>query len=153
MIADLLRRDLAAAARHLEQALALDPANLDISRSAVKIARRLGRLDQAIALGEYLVARDPVNAEGHDDLAIAYSLRRSSGRGHRQSYRDDSACSRTCIGEHEMIGEVLLQKGDAKAALAEIEQEPDEELSPDRVGDGAITRWAGRPSPMPRWPS
>ena len=57
--------DLAAAARHLEHALALEPANTDIIGAAAVLARRLGRLDQAIALGEYHVARDPVNAVAH----------------------------------------------------------------------------------------
>ena len=72
LIEGYIERDLAAAARHLEQGLTLDPANLDLIGSAVRIARRLGRLDQAIALAEYLVARDPINAHGHDDLALAY---------------------------------------------------------------------------------
>ena len=59
------RGDLAAAARHLEQGLTLDPANLDLIDFAVRIARRLGRLDHSIALAEYLVARDPINAYGY----------------------------------------------------------------------------------------
>ena len=32
---------------------------------AAVLARRLGRLDQAIAIGEYLTARDPLNPQGH----------------------------------------------------------------------------------------
>ena len=35
-------------------------------------ARRLGRLDQAIAIGEYQVALDPINPYGHEILAYSY---------------------------------------------------------------------------------
>ena len=72
MIEGNIERDLAAASRHLEQGLALDPANLDVISAAGWIARRLGRLEQAIELTEYLVERDPVNPQGYDRLAYAY---------------------------------------------------------------------------------
>ena len=51
--------DLAAAARHYEHALALEPANTDIIGNAASLAANLGRLDTAIALHEYAIARDP----------------------------------------------------------------------------------------------
>ena len=65
-------RDLAAAARHLEHALALEPANPDIINTAGFLCRRLGRLDEAIALFRYQNSRDPVNSDGHDALGYAY---------------------------------------------------------------------------------
>ena len=118
-------RDLAAAARHLEHALALEPANPDIIATAAVLARRLGRLDQAISIGEYLVARDPVNADTHADLAHAY---RYAGR-----LDDAIAVSRTVLSlrpgylwRHRTLGEMLLQKGDPEAALAEMQQESGE---------------------------
>ena len=118
-------RDLAAAARHLERALALDAANPDIIATAAVLARRLGRLDQAISIGEYLVARDPVNADTHADLAHAY---RYAGR-----LDDAIAVSRTVLSlrpgylwKHRTLGEMLLQKGDPEAALAEMQQESGE---------------------------
>jgi TolB-like protein len=119
----VIEGDLAAAARHVEQGLARDPANLDLISSAGRIAGGLGRSDQAIALVEYLVARDPVNVMGHDGLGHAY---RAAGR-----LDDALAQFRTVLklspgfgSEHYFLGEVLLLKGDAKAALAEIQQEP-----------------------------
>ena len=51
--------DLAAGARHIEHALALEPANPEIIGMAAALARRLGRLDQAVAIGEYRMDRDP----------------------------------------------------------------------------------------------
>ena len=58
-------RDLAAAARHYEHALALEPANITIIGNAAGLASTLGRPDMAIALYDYVNARDPFNALGH----------------------------------------------------------------------------------------
>jgi TolB-like protein/Tfp pilus assembly protein PilF len=114
--------DLSTAARHYERAFALDPTNVDIIADASGLARNLGRLDQAIALAEYVVAHDPVNAYGHARLGNAYiragrfdegvaslrtSLRLAPGRGQ----------------SHYSIGLGLLHQGNPKAALAEVEQE------------------------------
>ena len=114
---------MAGAAQHLEQGLALDPANLDVISAAVFIARRLGRPEQATELAEYLSARDPVNAQGHDRLAVAYLF---AGRLDEAlaEYRAVIRISPGSAAYHEQAGEVLLLKGDVKAALAEIQQEP-----------------------------
>ena len=64
--------DLVTAARHVEQGLARDPANLDLIGAAIKIARRLGRLELTGDLAEYMVVRDPVNVYGHEQVAISY---------------------------------------------------------------------------------
>ena len=137
-IAVFYDRDLAAAARHIERALALDPANLDVIFVAALLARRLGRLDQAIALGQYQVTRDPVNTEAHDELANTY----------RYAARLDEALAemRTVlslnpgfVNQHELLGEVLLQKGDAKAALTEMQREANE---PDRLAGLSMAYYA-----------
>jgi TolB-like protein/tetratricopeptide (TPR) repeat protein len=114
--------DLVAAARHVERALALEPANPDILGDAALLARRLGRLDQAIAIGEHQIARDPANTLGRDNLGYAY---RYAGRFEEAiaEYRTGLSLSPEYIAGHEGIGEVLLQKGDAEAALAEMQQE------------------------------
>ena len=53
--------DLAGAAQHFKRALALDPADLDVLGNSATLLRVLGRLDEALALDEAVVRRDPVN--------------------------------------------------------------------------------------------
>jgi tetratricopeptide (TPR) repeat protein len=103
-------------------ALELEPANPDILGVAAVLARRLGRLDQAIAIAEYQMARDPANTLGRDNLGYMY---RYAGRLDEaiSEFRTGLSLSPGYIAGHEGIGEVLLQKGDAEAALEEMQQE------------------------------
>jgi TolB-like protein/lipoprotein NlpI len=117
--------DLAAAARHLEHALALEPTNTETIRFAAYLARSLGRLDTAIALGEYVTARDPVNAVGYANLGFQYSY---AGR------LDEAIASRRTAlylspgysGAQYQIGVALLLKGDPAEALAAMQNESSE---------------------------
>jgi tetratricopeptide (TPR) repeat protein len=125
MIEGYVETDLPAAARHLEQGLALDPANLDLIAAAALIARQLGRLNDAIALGEYIVARDPFNVLAHDRLGILYFY---AGRPDDalKSFQTTLNLSPNFASEYHMIGQAMLQKGDPEAALAAIVREPAE---------------------------
>jgi TolB-like protein/Flp pilus assembly protein TadD len=117
--------DLAGAARHFQRALALDPTDLDVLRNSATFLESLGRLDEAVALEEAVVRRDPVNVitlsnlgnlqryAGHYDSAIA-------------SFRAVLSLSPNRGGAHCQLGVALMLKGDAAAALAEIEQEQSE---------------------------
>ena len=62
--------DLAGAAQHFERALALDPADLDVLATAPCCSRSLGRLDEALALDEVVVRRDPVNVTALFNLGL-----------------------------------------------------------------------------------
>jgi TolB-like protein/Flp pilus assembly protein TadD len=118
-------RDLAAAAGHLERALTMAPTDPGIIEGAGNLVRRLGRLDQALALNRYLVSRDPLNPSAHDYLAATYM---DSGRWDDAiaELRTVLALSPGYLAMHALIGEMLLHKGDARGALAEMEKEPDE---------------------------
>ena len=117
--------DLPGAARHFERALALDPTDLDVLRNAAGFLQSLGRLDEALALNDAVVRRDPVNVNAlfnlgllqriacHYDAAIA-------------SIRTVLSLSPNQGGAHAQLGNALMLKGDAIAALAEIEQEKTE---------------------------
>jgi len=122
-----LNNDLTAAAPYLSQALRLEPTNPDIIIRAATLARDLGRLDEASALFEYAVARDPVNSSGHHNLATVYLW---NGRLDESiaSYRTALALSPGRISSQYGIGSALLLEGDAEAALEAFAlEEGDEE--------------------------
>jgi TolB-like protein len=117
--------DLAGAAEHFKRALALDRADLDVLRNSAVLLGSLGRLDEALALDEAIVRRDPVN------VAALYNL----GIDRRDAGQFDAAIAslRTVLslspgrgGAHFNLGVALLLKGDGQGALAEIEQETSE---------------------------
>jgi TolB-like protein/Tfp pilus assembly protein PilF len=117
--------DLAGAAQHLERALALDPADLSVLNTSATLLQSLGRLDEALALDEAVVRRDPAS------VGVRYNLgyhQRTAGRldAAIASFRTVLSLSPSFEGAHCQLGLALLLKADAKGALAEIEQETSE---------------------------
>ena len=119
----LAENDLAAAARHFERALALDPGNPSVLVNTAMLLKDLGRLDDAIAIDEAVVRDDPLDLATHTNLGIMHAL-----AGHLD---EAIACVNTVLslnpdrgGNHSMICDILLRKGDAAGALAELEREP-----------------------------
>ena len=117
--------DLAGAARHLERALALDPTGVSVLSDSANLLSSLGRLDQALALQEAALRRDPISVATLSNLGAAQC---ATGRYDEAigSYRAVLRLNPGRGGAHAQLGMVLLQKGDAPAALAEIEQEKNE---------------------------
>src|SRR6184192_3820288 len=117
--------DLVGAAQHLERALALDPADLRVLTTSVTLLQSLGRLDEALALEEAAVRRDPVNVTTVFNLGYH---QRMAGRldAAISSFRTVLSMSPSNGGAHCQLGVALLLKGDAQGALAEIEQETSE---------------------------
>jgi tetratricopeptide (TPR) repeat protein len=122
LVEGITELDLASGARHIERGLELDPANLEVISAAVFIAWYLQRFDQGIALGKYVISRDPVNELGHDRLALTYMI---AGRLEEalEEFRIVLKLKPTFGGEHYFVGLILLLQGDAEAGLAEIQQE------------------------------
>ncbi len=125
-IAGTYDNDLAAAARHYERALELDPTNLDILQRAARLVRVLDRVDEAVVLLEFVVARDPVNVNGHAGLGLYYLW---AGR-----LEESIATTRTALSLSPrnnwlqyIIGEALLLKGEYEAALQEMQRESAED--------------------------
>ena len=94
-------------------------------RNSATLLQSLGRLDEALALSEAVVRRDPVNVSALFNLGI----------DQRYVGRFDAAIAslRTVLSlapgrgnAHVQLGTSLLQKGDMQGALAEIEQETSE---------------------------
>ena len=115
--------DLAAAAQHFEHAFSLDPTNSDIVGYSAILCDSLGRPDQGIALNEYAVQRDPANPTLQTALGIEYRTIAKFDRA-IDRFRMALSLSPGEIGTHYRMGETLLMKGDAAAALAEFQLEP-----------------------------
>jgi tetratricopeptide (TPR) repeat protein len=62
--------DLAGAAEHLQRALALDPADLEVLNDSAVLLANLDRPDAALALNEAIVRRDPVNVQARYNLGL-----------------------------------------------------------------------------------
>ncbi len=125
-IATVGDNDLAAAAQHLKRALTLDPADSDVLRYSAALLASLGRQDEALALVEAAVRRDPVS------VRALYSLGYRQRKGGRfdEAIASFRASLSLAPGEgqaHYQLGVTLLLKGDAPGALVEIEQERSEE--------------------------
>jgi TolB-like protein/Tfp pilus assembly protein PilF len=105
----LFDKDLAQAARHIERALQLAPADLAIIRNAAMLLHALGRLDEAIVLEEHAIAQDPVDPIGHANLGTNYLL---AGRNDDAIAALETALrlSPGYIGAHYWIGTALLFK-------------------------------------------
>ncbi|MDH4029939.1 MAG: tetratricopeptide repeat protein, partial [Chromatiales bacterium] len=122
-ISDYYDRDLAAAADHIERALALDPGDPEIRRHAATFAMSLGRLNEAIELFNYAIARDPVNSRAHSNLALGY-MHTGQMDSAIVSFRTALALNPSTEALHGQMGRALLLKGEPEAALAAIQQEP-----------------------------
>jgi tetratricopeptide (TPR) repeat protein len=85
----------------------------------------LGRLDQAIALGEYQVARDPLDPTGHNNQGVRYL---TAGRFDDAiaSFQAVLRLSPDASWAHGSIGEALLLQGKAQAAIEAAQKEHDE---------------------------
>jgi TolB-like protein/lipoprotein NlpI len=121
----MFENDFAGAANHFQRALALDPTDLDVLQDAAFFLFDLGRMDEAVALQQAVVRRDPVNTTSLHYLGV---YQRYSGR-----YDEAIAAFRTALSlnpgrgaVHFALGVALILRGDAAGALAEVEQETDE---------------------------
>jgi len=117
--------DLAAAARHLQHALSLEPQNLVVISHSANFLKMLGRLDEAIAIQEYSLSHDPLNLIDHRNIGWNYLL--------AERLDEAIASARTLLMmnpdseyAHSLLGQSLASKGENEAALKAIQQEPDE---------------------------
>jgi len=117
--------DFVNAAKHFERALSLDPNDLNVLSETAVFLQNMGRLQEALALREAIVRRDPVNVSLLGSLG---NVQRETGQFDAAiaSYRSALSLSPGSGMAHYQICEAMLLKGDAPAALAEIEQEKSE---------------------------
>ncbi len=122
-LAMYFENDLAAAARHLGRALALEPGNLDSLSQAATLLQNLGRLEQGISIQQYILARDPVNTRVLSNIGLAYW---SSGLPDEAlpPLRTALRLNPGNIGTQTTIGSALLFKNEPEAALLAMKKEP-----------------------------
>lgn len=115
--------DFPAAAAYFERALRLAPYDLETIRHVVIFLQGLGRLDDAIALGEHAVSRDPVNASHVANLGNSY---RWSGRSEEAivAYQKALRLSPGIGAAHTFIGIALLDTDRPEDAIESIRLEP-----------------------------
>jgi TolB-like protein/Flp pilus assembly protein TadD len=118
--------DFVAAARYYQKSLDLEPGNPDILLRVARYLQSLGRFDDAIAVGRYIVATlDPKSSRGHYDLGLSLYF-----AGHWNeaiaSFRTALALSPQRSTVYFLIGVALLQNEDGLGALAEMQAETSE---------------------------
>jgi len=125
-LADIaLRHDnnLTLAAQYMQRALATGNANLNDLNIAEDVAKSLGRMQDAIAIDEYIISRDPLQSIAFSQAGIAYQ---------QGGMLDKSInTSRTALDMEPgqpvtrfIIGSSLLLQGRGEQALAEMRKEP-----------------------------
>jgi TolB-like protein len=115
-------RDLAAAARFCEAALATDPRYDGALLMAMVLFEALGQQERVLSIGEYLASRDPMGFWVHALLADAYL---STGE-HEQglaAYRIAAAVSPRAVGIQWKLGFALLLNGRPQEALEHFDRD------------------------------
>lgn len=121
-IAIVADRDLAAAAQHFERALTLAPTHDTVLRGSATLLLCLGRVEQALAVHQWVVARDPMNTRLHVNLGLTYLW---AGRfdAALASYRAVLGLSPGMIGAQAGVALALRSQGQLVEALAAAQQE------------------------------
>src|SRR6266436_6103434 len=141
--------DLAGAALHVERALALEPADLSVLSTSATLLQSLGRLDEALALEEAAVRRDPVN------VTTLFNL----GYHQRMAGRLDAAIAsfRTVlIAKYEKdapsnIGSVYAYRGEADKAFEWLDKAV--EYGDGGLGEIVTDNLFDKIHADPRWPA
>ncbi len=115
----VLDNDPYTAARFLERAHAVDPENYDLVWNTVALARTLGRPEIGAALGEYILARDPLCINCYVLTARNYV---GTGNLHAaEKHLRDALVLETDVDAWYRLGQVLLLDGRAEEALGVFE--------------------------------
>lgn len=114
----LYEGDAKQAARYIQRAVEVEPRNLDILNFASTFAKHVGRMEQALILDEYVVARDPLCSGCRFWLAKLYMYMGRLDEA-EQAFRTMQVADG---GGEWNLGTILLLKGDPESALASFRQ-------------------------------
>ena len=122
----LLDRDWSAAGAEIKAALASDPDDPATLLSAANLARDLGQFDKAVEFCERARVRDPLNFQPYARLGVIYLYQGKLAQA-EAAVRRRIDLAPEGIGAHAQLVDVLLARGEARAALAVAGEEPDKE--------------------------
>jgi adenylate cyclase len=114
--------DWSGANAELDKTLALSPRDPYALYISAWLAFDLGRHDEAVRLQDAALAIDPLNPDSHQNGAYLHYLMGDLD-GAERAFRTSLEISPTFEGNHRMLGEILLQRGQAAAALVEMQAE------------------------------
>ena len=124
-VTDKFDGDIAQAATYVERALQKAPHDLEILASAARMLQNLGRLDEAIVIRRYVVARDPLNPIRHNNIGASFYYDRNFVEAHI-SMSKILEISPDYLGARYFVGITDLMLGNADTALESFELEEDE---------------------------
>ena len=125
-LADIALRyegNLSLSAQYMQRALNTGVNDLNNLNMAEDIAKSLGRMDDAVAINEYIIARDPLQSIAYSQAGIAYQqagLLEKSISANRTALEIEPGQNIT----HFTSGVSLLLQKRAQIALAEMKLEP-----------------------------
>ncbi len=117
--------DLVKAAAYFQRALNLEPTNNAVIGNTALFLSTLGREDQATALTEYQVSRDPANSVAYNNLGMRY---RFTGQYDKaiEAFRKALELTPGSFGANYEMAVSMLLKGDVDAAQQTIAEESSE---------------------------
>ncbi|MDE2250863.1 MAG: winged helix-turn-helix domain-containing protein [Gammaproteobacteria bacterium] len=115
--------DWPGAERELQQVLAPHPRDPDVLYIGAWLAFDLGHQAEAIRLQDTALALDPLNPDSWQNSAYIHFLVGDLD-GAERAFQRSSEISPEFSSNHRMLGRILLQRGHAQAALAEMRLEP-----------------------------
>ncbi|MGI9263101.1 MAG: hypothetical protein ACR2QR_13735 [Woeseiaceae bacterium] len=125
-IADKQEGDIPKAAMYVSRALEQAPNDLDVLSSGARMLQNLGRLDEAIVVQTYVVARDPLSPVRHNNLGAYYFYNHQYPQT-KASFLKILELSPEYLGGKYFLGLTELLMGNAEAALDLFEQEADDQ--------------------------
>src|SRR4030095_9110341 len=118
----MANHDFVNAATHFERACALASNDLGVLGNSAAFLQALGRLEEALAIQQALVRRDPLNVTALYNLGYTQRVMGQLDAA-IATYHRVLGLSPGYASAHFQICVAMLLKNDAPAALAEIEQE------------------------------
>ena len=114
--------DWVAAENELSLALALKPRDSVALYNLSWLAFDLGRHEDAVSLSEASLSIDPLNPDSCQNSAYIYYLIGNLDAAER-NVRRSMTISPSFTGNHKLLGQILLLRGEPELALAEMQKE------------------------------